>query len=1340
MEYATLNLTASQQLVLRASPVALAFSAARGPQATAVRAKKPEEVEKEARARVVSEGGDPGNATLVLSRHSIQFGKYQGQTFKWLLENDAGYAIQLVHSHQRERETNTMTSPLMANKDALAQYSCAHQVFISHLKFHRAHEEARARASQPGREGEALVGFGQFKGDTLKDLYESTDKDRQGFVKWLKRKTPQPGTAMDAARKYILRRDAERPAATAAGSSSSSSSSSSTTTTTAGAASFPPFPTSSTSTAAPRGSVAPAVSALLGRRPMGPGELQAKPTIPESWRTTLSREQQEWVGRALFTIDSRGKTSLTTDLNLWWDPPQPRPTFAQPPASPAAFFACRLFLWMPVRIWGVRPACAQPGCNRPFTKAGLYKTIRRVLDIDGWYLMATEYLECRRCQRKVAGWSQEVMEQLEPGHRCQFPALLTYQLSCDRRVISMLRERTRGNSATQLYKKLCEVHSETWMRRSTHYLSVMEPFLTSGVVRACTPPPSMPPVPQPGWLLTVYGHDILSRLEDVKARVTSIFGKVLKMDSTKKVTRKLAGAAAGTAAWVTNVGNEHGQVLMSVLTAGLLPMAAGIVRRYRDAGVEPPQLLYVDRDCCSSFGGSRAAAMFAEWEGLVVRLDIWHLMRRFASGVTTESHQLYKPFLQQLSSAIFTWHEEDAARLLDAKKRTLMAQGMSFPSDAGVWRHVSRKEMALHCRRRTRGAAETERLIGDLLEIFGGDWGRDTMGIPLLDRDRIQAIWAEQKRHLRCIQDPPGVELYTETGRLTKGGISLPVYRCARGSTSLESFHLHLNLFIPGDSASDHHFQGFLLEGLARWNEDRAASMAEGGRNLLRSYSGPLQHSLDQLSQRVLGESLVKDYTRPREYTGELIGIEYLYSQTGRVLQDISLDPDTPDAEGNVPLSPPTEEGLHVAQEEVDDLTIPPPGGLQRAPPQRDPRSGQPADDAPAPEPPRPTTPEPAPHLPGRSSPPPQPAPEDYRGPDEQPGYLAVVKLATALVGLRSEAALSERRVDELIELYEALSPYDRARVHYPPRHRDRPAQGRFKAAKSAHTSIAGVESLKRCLVGQTSGPATWPSASRVVEAVCTQLCNLYPSGTRVYGSRRTRWDCILLHYRHIRDLVLGHQRLMARAPIQLFELNQRTLSQWYVKWTNLILVAAGTSAVAGTGPATAVERPPAVEVVYRLIRPQVATAAPAGPSTPLPAAAAAGPFGATQLLDLYAPRQRVMVLLPPPPPLPIVPQTFAAPQLLSTAAQLLPPPSAARPAAAQAGPVAAAARPGPPGVPRQKKRESGGTGGHVCGLCGQPRRKETGHSRYRSDTFCAVTAGRSVEDWLREMREKYRS
>ena len=40
--------------------------------------------------------------------------------------------------------------------------------------------------------------------------------------------------------------------------------------------------------------------------------------------------------------------------------------------------------------------------------------------------------------------------------------------------------------------------------------------------------------------------------------------------------------------------------------------------------------------------------------------------------------------------------------------------------------------------------------------------------------------------------------LYTETGHVVKGGVQLKTYRCARGSSSLESFHAHLKNFIPG--------------------------------------------------------------------------------------------------------------------------------------------------------------------------------------------------------------------------------------------------------------------------------------------------------------------------------------------------------------------------------------------------------------------------------------------------------------------------------------------------------------------------------------------------------------
>ena len=188
-----------------------------------------------------------------------------------------------------------------------------------------------------------------------------------------------------------------------------------------------------------------------------------------------------------------------------------------------------------------------------------------------------------------------------------------------------------------------------------------------------------------------------------------------------------------------------------------------------------------------------------EWGQFVVRLDIWHLMRRFAAGVTTESHELYPTFMRQLSHCIFEVDPGDARRLAEAKRSQLEGKHeMVGLTDAEVIRRISREEWRRHCRRRTRGAEETALLMQDLLNTFGGPAGRDNLDILLLDALRIQDIWSSQRRHLSCIQDPPGVQLYTETGRLTKGGVILPVYRCARGSTSLESFHLHLNRFIPG--------------------------------------------------------------------------------------------------------------------------------------------------------------------------------------------------------------------------------------------------------------------------------------------------------------------------------------------------------------------------------------------------------------------------------------------------------------------------------------------------------------------------------------------------------------
>jgi len=149
--------------------------------------------------------------------------------------------------------------------------------------------------------------------------------------------------------------------------------------------------------------------------------------------------------------------------------------------------------------------------------------------------------------------------------------------------------------------------------------------------------------------------------------------------------------------------------------------------------------------------------------------------------------------------------------LKSAKKGQLQSQGIADPCEAATIEKITRRELALHCRRKTRGIVDTTAMIYDLLLTFTGPQGCDTTGVPLLDKTRIWDIWDNQKQHIPCIQDPEGVQLYTKTGVLTKGGVQLPTYRCARGSTSLESFHLHIDKFILGNDISKEILSEILL-------------------------------------------------------------------------------------------------------------------------------------------------------------------------------------------------------------------------------------------------------------------------------------------------------------------------------------------------------------------------------------------------------------------------------------------------------------------------------------------------------------------------------------------------
>lgn len=165
--------------------------------------------------------------------------------------------------------------------------------------------------------------------------------------------------------------------------------------------------------------------------------------LTDGWRTTLPKTDHQWVSRALFHRSTKGKSKVDySKVNrLWYYPPQTPLICSQPPKM-AQYFTRRLLLWMPRKLWAVKLLCPTATCaGQELTSAGMHTVVRHVLDIDGWYNMASEYLECKTCKKKYIGWSSEILKQLDVSHRVQFPAVLTYRYTCDPRLVRLLRMR-----------------------------------------------------------------------------------------------------------------------------------------------------------------------------------------------------------------------------------------------------------------------------------------------------------------------------------------------------------------------------------------------------------------------------------------------------------------------------------------------------------------------------------------------------------------------------------------------------------------------------------------------------------------------------------------------------------------------------------------------------------------------------------------------------------------------------------------------------------------------------------------------------------------------------------
>ncbi|XP_028648231.1 uncharacterized protein LOC114644165 [Erpetoichthys calabaricus] len=475
---------------------------------------------------------------------------------------------------------------------------------------------------------------------------------------------------------------------------------------------------------------------------------------------------------------------------------------------------------------------------------------------------------------------------------------------------------------------------------------------------------------------------------------------------------------------------------------------------------------------------------------------------------------------------------------------------------------------------------------------------------------------------------------------------------------------------------------------------------------------------------------LVDDYTRPAKYTGELIGIQYLFSQTGRVLEEVmGRDPDaldgtdTDDDDDSVDKGFQEDEGP--VQEPLDNTVFGLEEDFARQPLSSDKSQSRPAIGASKSGPADQDT------SPGDEATQSVSHELNSLGPDTGPGYQHVVNLASSLVKLRHHPYVTQQQVAEIVTLWERLPEGDKAPVRFPPRHQERLVQGRFRRKHSQTSVTPGVESLQRCMVGQGGQAAQMPNISRLVEAVCVQLSRIHPEGTTISGVRVNRWAAVMRDYICIQENILTNPVLVAQTRIQLFPLNQRTLAQWhYTRTRELVRRALEMAVPLPTSSALASEPTPTVRP--RPTGPELSAAQPlqfhnppdlSGQATqrrrgPVDVAPAIighppEPHEAPVTQPLSPPADTATAPLPPPPAGPSVPRTTAWRRKKKEEADEL--------ARQQGNP------------PKQRKKIEN----YICKCCGRPKTKEFGHSQFGGEFFCSTSAGKTIQEWLEEKRRE---
>jgi hypothetical protein len=129
-----------------------------------------------------------------------------------------------------------------------------------------------------------------------------------------------------------------------------------------------------------------------------------------------------------------------------------------------------------------------------------------------------------------------------------------------------------------------------------------------------------------------------------------------------------------------------------------------------------------------------------------------------------------------------------------AKVSELQMPKMKNPSIETAMKAISKQELAGHCRQKTRSVTNTTSMLENFFPFY---WTPPTPWLSRFWRRMPWLFWT-QNQDTSVPTRLNRSSASHEGWHNRKGNISLPVYRCGRRTTSLESFYSHIKNFIPG--------------------------------------------------------------------------------------------------------------------------------------------------------------------------------------------------------------------------------------------------------------------------------------------------------------------------------------------------------------------------------------------------------------------------------------------------------------------------------------------------------------------------------------------------------------